>query len=76
MLVQYNKFKSLDNLKKMVNFYLVFSYILNFVYLSILNGLVYYILELTYLLVLYLLVFIGYSFPTFFIFLYSYGIKS
>ena len=38
----------------MVNFYLVFSYILNFVYLSILNGLVYYILELTYLLVLYL----------------------
>merc|ERR1712240_419484 len=54
MLVQYNKFKSLDNLKKMVNFYLVFSYILNFVYLSILNGLVYYILESTYLLVLYL----------------------
>merc|ERR1712240_25944 len=56
MLVHYNKFKSLDNLK-MVNFYLVFSYILNFVYLSILNGLVDYILEFTYLLVLYFLVF-------------------
>merc|ERR1712240_134339 len=52
MLVHYNKFKSLDNLK-MVNFYLVFSYILNSVYLSILNGLVDYILEFTYLLVLY-----------------------
>merc|ERR1712082_28536 len=51
MPVHYNKFKSLDNLK-MVNFYLVFSYILNFVYLSILNGLVDYILEFTYLLVL------------------------
>merc|ERR1712082_220730 len=56
MLVHYNRFKSLDNLK-MVNFYLVYSYILNFVYLSILNGLVDYILESTYLLVLYFLVF-------------------
>merc|ERR1712112_643086 len=58
MLVHYNKFKSLDNLK-MVNFYLVFSYIL--------NCLVDYILEFTYLLVLYFLVFNWYSFPTFFI---------
>ena len=33
-------------------------------------------LELTYFLVLYLLVFIWHSFPIFFIFLYSYGIKS
>merc|ERR1712240_311607 len=56
MLVHYNKFKSLDNLK-MVNFYLVFSYILNSVYLSILNGLVDYILGFTYLLVLDFLVF-------------------
>merc|ERR1712240_232285 len=56
MLVHYNKFKSLDNLK-MVNSYLVFSYILNSVYLSILNGLVDYILELIYLLVLDFLVF-------------------
>merc|ERR1712240_823733 len=75
MLVHYNKFKSLDNLK-MVNFYLVFSYILNSVYLSILNGLVDYILEFTYLLVLYFLLFNWYSFLTFFILLYSYGIKS
>merc|ERR1711873_210506 len=75
MLVHYNKFKSLDNLK-IVNFYLVFSYILNSVYLSILNGLVDYILEFTYLLVLYFLVFNWYSFLTFFILLYSYGIKS
>ena len=67
MLVHYNKFKSLDNLK-MVNFYLVFSYILNSVYLSILNGLVDYILEFTYLLVLYFfLVFNWYSFLTFFL---------
>merc|ERR1712239_19127 len=75
MLVHYNKFKSLDNLK-MVNFYLVFSYILNSVYLHIYYGLVDYILEFTYLLVLYFLVFNWYSFPTFFILLYSYGIKS
>merc|ERR1711873_65071 len=47
MLVHYNKFKSLDK-PKMVNFYLVFSYILNSVYLSILNGLLDYILEFTY----------------------------
>merc|ERR1712240_236967 len=65
MLVHYNKFKSLNN-PKMLNFYLVFSYILNSVYLSILNGLVDYILEFIYLLVLYFLVFNSYSFLTFF----------
>merc|ERR1712240_123474 len=55
MLVHYNKFKSLDNPKNGKFLFGIFLY-LNSVYPSILNGLVDYILEFTYLLVLYFLV--------------------
>ena len=75
MLVQYNKFKSLDNLKNGKFLFGIFIYF-EFCISQYCKwfGILYFGINISFGIIS--LVFIWYSFPTFFIFLYSYGIKS